>query len=104
MENLSGQAGQANQKSGLVPSVLANAATAVVDSLKINSISEKIRHGRRMVVKRRNGLSEQLAEMANLYFRWSDIPIRFWSDVKDWRRWEVNSFRMLNGDRFRAFT
>src|SRR5438105_7893262 len=79
---------QSSLKELLVPNVLASAATTVVDSLKINSISEEERRGRRVVVKRRNGLSEQLAEMANLYFRWSDIPIRFWSDVTDWRRWE----------------
>jgi hypothetical protein len=56
-----------------------------------------------MVIKRRNAHSEQLADLANLYFRMSNIPIRFWSKAKDWRHWEVNSFRMLNGDRFRAF-
>jgi hypothetical protein len=33
----------------------------------------------------------------------SGIPIRFWSKAEDWRRWEVKCFRMLNGDRFRAF-
>jgi hypothetical protein len=87
----------------LMPEVLANAATTVVDSLKINSISEKLRRGRRVVVKRRNVYSEQLADLANLYFRLSNIPIRFWSKVKDWKRWEAGCFQMLNGDRFRAF-
>lgn len=87
----------------LVPSVLANAASSIIESLKINSISEQVRRARRVVVKRRNGHSAQLAEMANLYFSWSDIPIRFWSKIADWRRWEVGCFRMLNGDRFRAF-
>jgi hypothetical protein len=55
------------------------------------------------VIKRRNIYSEQLADLANLYFRMSGIPIRFWSKAEDWRRWEVKCFRMLNGDRFRAF-
>jgi hypothetical protein len=87
----------------VIPEVLANAATTVVDSLKINSISEKVRRGRRVVVKRRNVYSEQLADLANLYFRLSNIPIRFWSKVKDWKRWEAGCFQMLNGDRFRAF-
>ena len=88
---------------GLIPETLANAATTVVDALKINSISEKLRRGRMCVVKRRNLHSEPLADLANLYFRMANIPIRFWSKVEDWRRWEVNSFRMLNGNRFRAF-
>jgi hypothetical protein len=26
------------------------------------------------------------------------IPIRFWAKTEDWRRWEVKSFNMLNGD------
>jgi len=43
-------------------------ALTFVDSLKINSISEKVRRGRRVVVKRRNIHSEQLADLANLYF------------------------------------
>jgi hypothetical protein len=86
----------------LMPQALSNAAATFVDSLKINSISEKIRRGRRVVIKRRNVYGEQLADLANLYFRMSGIPIRFWSKAEDWQRWEVNCFRMLNGDRFRA--
>jgi hypothetical protein len=57
-----------------------------------------------VVIKRRNGHSEQLAELANLYFRMAGIPIRFWAKIGDWRRWEVECFKMLNGDRFRIST
>jgi hypothetical protein len=87
-----------------VPQALSNAAATFVDSLKINSISEKVRRGRPVVIKRRNVYGEQLADLANLYFRMSGIPIRFWSKAKEWQRWEASCFRMLNGDRFRAFT
>ena len=87
----------------LVPQALTNATATFVDSLKISSTAEKVRRGRRVVIKRRNIYSEQLADLANLYFRMSGIPIRFWSKAEEWRRWEVKSFRMLNGDRFRAF-
>ena len=87
----------------LMPRVLADAAARFVDSLKINSVSEKVRRGRRVVIKRRNGYSEQLAELANLYFRMAGIPIRFWAKIEDWRRWEVECFKMLNGDRFRVW-
>ena len=52
----------------LIPQALTNAAVTFVDSLKINSISEKVRCRRRVVIKRRNGHSEQLADLANLYF------------------------------------
>jgi len=87
-----------------VPQALSNAATTFVDSLKINSISEKIRRGKRVVIKRRNVYGEQLADLTNLYFRMSGIPIRIWSKAEKWQNWEASCFRMLNGDRFGATT
>ena len=85
-----------------MPEALSNAAARFVDSLKINSISEAVRRGRRVVIKRRHVYGEQLTELANLYFRISGLPIRFWTKTEDWQRWEVNCFKMLNGDRFRV--
>jgi len=86
----------------LIPQALTNAAATFVDSVKLSSVSERVRRGRRVVLKRRNAYSEQLADLGNLYFRISGIPIRFWSKVEDWRRWEAECFQMLNGDRFRV--
>ena len=86
-----------------IPQVLANAATTFVDSLKLSSVSEKVRRGRQVVLKHRQIYGDQLADLANLYFRMSNIPIRFWSKAEDWRRWEVKCFQMLNGDRFRVY-
>jgi hypothetical protein len=86
----------------LIPQALTNGAATFVDSLKLSSVSERVRRGRRVMLKRRNAYSEQLADLANLYFRMSSIPIRFWSKVEDWRRWEAECFQMLNGDRFRV--
>jgi len=83
------------------PKVL-NAAARLVDSLKINSTVQQFQHGRPVVIKRRRVYSEALAELANVYFRAARIPIHFWAKTKDWQRWEVNCFNMLNGDRFRA--
>ena len=74
---------------GLLPERISNAVTALVESLKINSISEEVRRKRPVVIKRRNGASEQITEMANLYFSWTKLPIRFWSTIGDWRRWEI---------------
>src|SRR5437588_11856039 len=85
------------------PLGLAEVATRLVEALAINSITEKTRRGRRVVVKRRNLHSQQLADLTNLYFRMADIPIRFWSKVEEWQRWEVDCFQMLNGERFRAY-
>ena len=94
--------GDERSLSRLIPEALSNAAARLVDSLKINSVSERVRRGRPLVIKRRLAYGEALAELANVYFRMSAIPIRFWAKTEDWRRWEVESFNMLNGDRFRA--
>src|SRR5204863_276474 len=67
------------------PLGLAEVATRLVEALAINSITEKTRRGRRVVVKRRNLHSQQLADLTNLYFRMADIPIRFWSKVEEWQ-------------------
>ena len=85
-----------------VPDGFSHAATAFVESLKINSISEKQRRNRRVVIKRRNIYGGRAADLINFYLRLADIPIRFLSDVRKWRRWETNCFQMLNGDRFHA--
>src|SRR5438309_8460113 len=85
------------------PLGLADVATKLVEALAINSITKKTRRGRRVIVKRRNLHSQQLADLTNLYFRMADIPIRFWSKVEEWQRWEVDCFQMLNGDRYRAY-
>ena len=85
-----------------IPGGLSHAATSFVESLKINSITEKVGRDRRVVIKRRNVYGERAANLINFYFRAADIPIRYLSDVREWRRWETRCFRMLNGDRFHA--
>ena len=85
-----------------IPKALRNAADRLVDSLKVNSVYEQVRRGRRLMNKRRTLYSEPLAELANVYFRMAGIPIRYWAKTEDWRRWEVQCFNMLNGDRFHA--
>src|SRR2546428_14180624 len=83
---------------------LSNAATGFVESLKINSISEEMRRGRLVVVKRRNVYGERGADLINFYFGLARIPIRYLNKTREWRRREMNSFLMLNGDRFRAYS
>jgi hypothetical protein len=84
------------------PLGLATVATKLVEAIAINSISDGTRRKRPVVIKRRNIHSEQLADLTNLYFRVADIPIRFWSKVNEWQRWEIDCFNMLNDDRFQA--
>jgi hypothetical protein len=85
-----------------IPAALRSAADRLVDSLKLNSVSEQVRRGRQLVIKRRNIYSEPLADLANAYFRMAGIPIRFWAKTENWQRWEIECFNMLNGDRFYA--
>jgi hypothetical protein len=84
----------------LVPEGLSHASTSFVESLKINSITEKARRHWRVVIKRRNVYGEPAADLINFYFRAAGIPIRYLSDLREWRRWEAGCFQMLNGDRF----
>jgi tRNA A-37 threonylcarbamoyl transferase component Bud32 len=86
----------------LIPDGLSHAATSFVESLKINSITEKTLRNRHVVIKRRNVYGERAAGLINFYFGAADIPIRYLSDVREWRQWEARCFHMLNGDRFRA--
>src|SRR5213596_593543 len=86
----------------LIPEGLSHAATSFVESLKINSITERARRDRRVVVKRRNVYGQRAADLINFYFRAAGIPIRYLSDVREWRRWEARCFQMLNSDCFRA--
>jgi hypothetical protein len=90
------------RKDLFVPEGLSHAATSFVESLKINSITEKVRRDRRVVIKRRNVYGERAADLINFYFRAAGLPIRYLSDVREWRRWEARCFQMFNGDRFRA--
>jgi hypothetical protein len=85
-----------------IPDNLSHAATSFVESLKINSITEKMRRGRHVVVKRRNVYGEGVADLINLYFRLANTHIHYVSKVGQWKRWETKCFQMLNGDRFRA--
>jgi tRNA A-37 threonylcarbamoyl transferase component Bud32 len=85
-----------------IPDALGNAVDTLVESLKINSVSERVRRGRRLVIKQRSGYSEPLAELANMYFRTARIRVRFRSKTDEWQEWEINCFNVLNGDLFRA--
>jgi integron integrase len=78
-----------------IPDGVSHAATAFVESLKINTISEKRRRGRLVVIKRRNIFGERGTDLINFYFRMADVTIRYLSNVRDWRRWEASCFSAL---------
>jgi hypothetical protein len=82
---------------------LIDRVSAAMDSAKINSITDRVWQGRSCIVKRRCPLGRQISALANAYFELAHVPIRYWSHLGDWQRWEVNCFRMLNRDRYDAF-
>jgi hypothetical protein len=84
------------------PDDLSHAATAFVESLRINSVSEKTRSNCCVIIKRRNMYGERVAELINLYFRMAGIGIHYVSDALKWQQREITSFRKLNGDHFHA--
>ena len=81
----------------LIPDGLSHTATSFVESLKINSITEKSRRDRRIVVKRRNLYGERAAALINFYFRAAGIPIRYVSNVREWRQWDAGSDEAEHG-------
>lgn len=87
----------------ITPKAFRDFAAAAVDFMKMNSVAEKFRQGKPVVVKTRNPGSEQIADSANLFFRLAGVPIRFCSKIEEWQQWEVECYRLLNGDGFRAF-
>jgi hypothetical protein len=64
-----------------MPDGLSHAATAFVELLKINTISEKRRRGRLVVIKRRNIFGERGADLINFYFRVAGVTIRYLSNA-----------------------
>src|SRR5260370_7184699 len=77
-----------------IPDGLSHAATAFVESLKINTISEKRRRGRLVVIKRRNIFGERGADLINFYFRVAGITIRYLSHVRDYRACDCKCFEI----------
>src|SRR5579884_452068 len=81
--------------SGLVGK-LRQAAAAAVDSLRRNRLSQQVCRGRVMIVKARTAAGRWIAKLANAFFRAARVPIQYWTDTRDWQRWEVRWFRRLN--------
>lgn len=78
-------------------------AGPAIDSIKINAISSETRGGRVVWVKRRRRFSGQIIRCANLFFRLAQNPVMVWSEKALWQRWEIECFKLLNGDAFLAF-
>jgi hypothetical protein len=82
---------------------MAAAASTVIESIKINSITREMRRGQPMWVKRRRAGSELIAGAANLFFWLGQSPIRVWINTEKWQRWELGCFHLLHDHTLQAF-
>ena len=74
-----------------------------IDTIKINEITHERRGTREFWVKRRRKGSLALIRCANLFFRLAKNPVSVFGNPQEWQNWEVDSFHLLNGDRYTAF-
>lgn len=79
------------------------AAGALVDTIKINSLTRECRDGRHYWIKHRNKVARPVMTCANWFFRLAGNPVVTLTDPEVWRAWELECFLSLHGDRFRAF-
>ena len=78
-------------------------AGALVDRIKINSVSREWREGRALWIKRRRRVARPIMACANRFFRLAGNPIRALDEPLSWQRWEVACFLQLHGECFTAF-
>ena len=82
---------------------LLTAAGAIVDRIKINSLTREMRDGRAVWIKRRRVTAGPIMALANGFFRIVGNPVRALIDRAEWQRWEVDCFLQLHGENYRAF-
>lgn len=80
-----------------------NAYGSWIDAIRINAITDEVRDGRLVWVKRRKRGSQKYLYAANLFFRLARNPVSVCTRIEHWRRWEIECFQLLHGESFRAF-
>jgi hypothetical protein len=83
---------------------LFSGAGALVDRIKINTLSREMRDGRPVWIKRRHWTAGPIMTCANRFFRLAGNPVRALAHPEVWQRWEVECFLSLHGDGYRAFS
>lgn len=58
--------------------------------------------GRECIVRTRRARTTPLIHIANLFFHCAGNPVRVISSRGQWLKWEVDSFKLLNGEEFLA--
>ena len=79
------------------------AASYFAERIKVNAIACETRDGRRLWIKQRRPSARFTLACANRFFRLAGNPVRALDDIAEWQRWEVECFRQLHGEQYRAF-
>ncbi|MDB6151644.1 MAG: hypothetical protein JWL90_97 [Chthoniobacteraceae bacterium] len=82
----------------------ASAAGALIDRIRINTITRQEREGRVVWIKRRRPAARLILGFANGFFHLATAPLRALADPLLWQRWEVESFNILHAPEFHAFS
>jgi len=80
-----------------------NSCGSWIDAIRINAITDEVRNGRSVSVKRRKRSSRQILRVANLFFRLARNPVSVCIEIEHWRQWEIENFQLLHGESFCAF-
>jgi hypothetical protein len=79
-------------------------AGAAINAVKINELRSQQRGNRTFWLKRRRGVSRVIINFANLFFRLAHNPVFVSGDLDTWRAREIESFLLLHGERYQAFS
>lgn len=83
-------------------SPLVAASAFLAERIKINELAREWREGRIMWIKRRRRTAPLVLAAANFFFRLAGARVRAIAHAPLWQRWEVECFRELHGDQFKA--
>ena len=78
-------------------------AGALIDAIRIKTITQEIRDGRECIVRKRGPGMAPLIRIANLFFVRAGNPARVCGTPEYWLKWEVDCFKLLNGNEALAF-
>jgi hypothetical protein len=84
------------------PSAIFAAIKSTADTTRINTVSREVSDGRVFWLKSRTPGSGRIIRCANIYFLLARNPVRVLGRADVWQQCELDSFLLLNGDRFCA--
>ena len=75
----------------------------MIEAIRIKTFTRELREGRPCIVRKRGVAVAPVIHLANRFFGWAGNPVRVCSSRAEWQKWEVDSFKLLNGEEWLAF-